>query len=150
MLKSVKYGRSPSTLDILFVCNHPVELFGDHGNPSVRSARTPDLLITSLRAAKLVWRKGNATWNSLAFDEVVRIQSDLRPKWYGVLSAVELKRRRDIFISALDFTTPVETRVFEMPHVISMEPRPKKRSARSEPGLSAAQPSAKRVKPEGL
>jgi len=149
MLKSVKFGRSPSTLEILFVCNHPVELFGEDGNPSVRSERTPDILIASLRAARLVWRKGNATWHSLAFDEAFRFKPKLRFKWSGVLSAVELKRLRDILVSMSDFMTPVETRVFEAPHVISMKPRRKRHSTRSESGLSAA-PPAKRIKSEGL
>ena len=87
---------------------------------------------------------------TLAFKEVFRIKLDRPLAWYGVLSAVELKRIRDIAMLMVYFTTPVETQEFEAPHVISMELRPKKRSTRSEYGLSAAQPPAKRIKSEGM
>jgi len=127
-----------------------VALSGQDGNPFVRSERAPDLLITTLKAARLVWGKATASWTALALDEVFRSKPDKTFPWYGVLSAVELKRLCDIEIDISVFTTPVETRVFENP---MMPPGgSKKCSTRSEYELSAAQaePSAKRVKYEGL
>ena len=99
MLKSVKHVgiRDPNTdLEILFHCSDPGEVHGSHGgqdDPFV-TIRRPDIILTSLRAAKRLTDRGDLeTWSTIIKTHALNapITSNNRFEWYDVLMAIELK-----------------------------------------------------------
>ena len=145
--------RPDSELDILFHRCDPMDLTGMHAEPPVPSKRKPDLILTSLRAAKRVAdRENNESWS-----HVVTSYAPNPPhqhfRWFDIMGSVELKflLKIDPNLVKLLFNLALS---HEMPKPVPPQPdilerfSSKKRAASSVSSMSL--PSSKRLKTLGM
>jgi hypothetical protein len=126
-----------------------MDLCGTHIEPPVPTKRKPDLVITSLHAAKRVAdREKNETWGSITAS-CARDQPHQHFEWFDILSSVELKRKGNIDSRRINLLFPPALSE-EMPTPVPPQPDihelflSKKRVASSVSSMTL--PSPKRLK----
>jgi hypothetical protein len=140
-----------AALDIIFLRND-LDIYGDHGNPSFRTRQKPDLVITSLDAARRIGNN-NGPWARIA--NVTAHQKPARhAEWPEVLASIEMQYTKAIDQADVDSYRninepfqPADAKCVD----ISWKPNTRKRSVPA----STSSPSeslrpAKRIKAESL
>lgn len=82
--------RPPSKFEILAHTSDPQNIHDYHGAPMTITKRRPDIIFTSLHAARKAACKPNARWAEIA-TTVATERPRVRCDWYDIFSSIEMK-----------------------------------------------------------
>jgi hypothetical protein len=150
MLRPITPGAN--NLDILFHRNDPKDIYGDHGNPAIRSRRQPDMIVTSLESARragALKESASDDWNTISLKQATK-KPISHFRWYDVVASVEMESsRKEIPSSYVDKLGKTGGNRLP-PNIVDTAPKSNKRTTHSESTPSAVEPALKRCKIEGL